>query len=112
MPIGDLIREAAAGQRGEDQKRIADVGLEWVELLLKKNADYGSSVWKVPILAPDCPVSAAIRVRMSDKISRINNLVAGGKDTVGESLDDSLKDLCAYGLLYLARPKEQKQEVT
>jgi hypothetical protein len=101
-----LIREALAGVRGEDQQRIALEGLKWTALLLRKNADYGGSVWKPPILAPDCSASTAIRVRMSDKIERISNLLSKSSDPeiVTESLDDTLRDLGAYCLLELCRP--------
>ncbi len=103
----DLIGEALQGNRGADQQRIAKTGIAWVETLLRKNSDYGSSVWKTPVLAPDCDPAIAIRVRMSDKINRLQTLLAGKSAEVsGESIDDTLKDLGAYCLLYLARPIE------
>lgn len=104
--VGDLIREAANGQYGDDQKRIADVGIGWVETLLKKNSDYGSSAWQVPVLAPECDAGVAIRVRMSDKVSRLNRLLSGNEQQVkDESIDDTIRDLGAYCLLYLSRPR-------
>lgn len=39
-----LFQEALAGRRGPDQQRIAEEGLNFIQTLLKKNADYGSSV--------------------------------------------------------------------
>lgn len=99
------IDDALSGSRGASQMRIATVGLEWISTLLAKNADYGSSVWQVPVLAPDCDPAIAIRVRMSDKINRLQTLLSGKKPEVTtESIDDTIKDLGAYCLLYLARP--------
>lgn len=107
--IGDLIREAANGQRGDDQKRIADVEIAWIETLLKKNQDYGSSAWQISVLAPECDAGTAIRVRMSDKIARLAQLLAGNDPQVTESIDDTMMDLGAYCLLYLARPQKGRE---
>lgn len=100
-----LIDQALRGARGTDQYRIAQTVVSFGALLLKKNQDYGSSVWQVPVLAPESSVATAIRVRMSDKISRINNLLKS-KTTpeINESLEDTIKDLGAYCLLLLAAP--------
>lgn len=100
-----LLEEALAGERGEDQNRIASTALRWAGTILKKNADYGSSVWKEPFLAPGMPVSAAIFCRMSDKAERIRQLQAKDAE-VAESLEDTVSDLGSYCLLWLARPKE------
>lgn len=104
----DVLERALAGDRGEDQQRIALAGLDWLcgsNGLLPKNIDYGSSVWKRPVLAPDCSIGESIFVRMSDKVSRIATLRNGqDPEIVSESLDDCLKDLASYALLYLARP--------
>lgn len=102
-----IILDALNGVRGEDQQRIAEVCLEWTVLLLKKNSDYGSSVWKRPILAPECDAGTAIRVRMSDKINRLESLLSKGSAEIdSESIDDTLRDLGAYCLLELARPEQ------
>lgn len=98
-----LIEQSFSGLRGKDQQRIAATGLEWIALILRKNADYGSSVWRTPLLAPDTNPGVAIRVRMSDKIHRLQRLLAGNEQEVNESIDDTIRDLGAYCLLYLAR---------
>lgn len=100
-----ILGEALNGKRGADQKRIAEAGLGFIELLLAKNNDYGSSVWKVPFLCPDMPVTSAILVRMSDKIERLAALQNKTPDVVDESFEDTIKDLGSYCLLYLSRPK-------
>lgn len=99
-----IIREALDGIRGDDQRRIATVGLAWVETLLRKNADYGSSAWQVPVMCPKLSASDAILVRMSDKIQRILALMNKPAEVVSESLHDTFSDLGAYCLLYVAQP--------
>lgn len=100
---------AALEDEGADRRKIADVGLSIVQLLLRKNKDYGSSVFKSPVLAPSMDAGSAILVRMSDKISRLNNLLqAEAQASVDESIDDTLADLAGYAILYLARPKHDR----
>jgi hypothetical protein len=99
------LLDALTGTRGAGQERIARVALEWTCLLLKKNADYGSSAWKRPVIAPECSEDAAIRVRMSDKIERLHRLIETGRGEVAESIEDTIRDLGAYCLLWLASPQ-------
>jgi hypothetical protein len=100
-----VLTEAIQGVYGDDPQRIAVVALEWVETLMNKNRDYGSSIWETPLLAPNTDCGDAILIRMSDKISRLQNLLRGGEVTVkDESIEDTMKDLGAYALLWLARP--------
>lgn len=90
----------------EDQQRIAKVGLHVVATLLRKNSDYGSSVFKTPVLAPETTPAVGIRVRMSDKIERIQQLLAGdGGEVRAESVYDSFLDLAGYAILYVSRPE-------
>ena len=106
VEVLDIIRSAIEGHRGPDQQRIAEVGQSWIVTMLQKNNDYGSSVWEPPLLAPHIETGAAILARMSDKINRLRTLM-GNEDRaeVDESIEDTLSDLGAYCLLYLARPK-------
>lgn len=105
-----IVEAALSGDRGPDQKRIADTAFDWLETLLRKNADYGSSAWKVPILAPTMSVGDAIMVRMTDKIERIASLLQRPAEVRSETLEDTVKDLGAYCLLWLARPKDEGNE--
>jgi hypothetical protein len=105
-----IIEEALRGLRGPDQERIVQEGVEWIALLLRKNSDYGSSVWKTPVLCPKTHPKLAILVRMSDKVQRIQSLqekmADGGEiEVLGESFDDTIRDLGAYCLLYLSAPE-------
>jgi hypothetical protein len=101
------ITEAGEGKHGPDQERIAREGLRWLKLILQKNRDYGSSAWQSPVLCPSMPCSSAILVRMSDKIRRLGTLTTNNAhaSVANESLEDTMRDLGAYALLYLARPK-------
>lgn len=94
-----IFLDALGGVRGETQKAIAEVGLQWIATLLKKNNDYGSSVFKEPVLAPGMPVVSAIDVRMSDKIARIQNLKTAKQEVKDESIQDTYNDLGSYCLL-------------
>lgn len=102
--IDDLVNCTCS----DTQERLARVGLEWILKILSKNADYGCSIWKTPKLAPECSVAEGIFVRMSDKVERIEALRRrGGRPLIeDEALDDTIADLGAYCLLYLARPQE------
>lgn len=97
----DSIRQAAAGQNGEDQKRLAETGLQIVDLLLRKNADYGGSAWQVPLLSPTLTPREAIQCRMSDKVQRLVKLLSGEKTQVAESVEDTMRDLAGYAILWL-----------
>ena len=61
-------------------------------LLLRKQMDYGpTNISKAPGGALN-----GLRVRMHDKIARINNLIDKGVDPQNESLRDSFIDLLNY----------------
>lgn len=97
----DRIREANSGLRGSDQQRICEAGLSVVDLLLRKNADYGGSAWQVPILAPKLTPRQAIQCRMSDKIQRLQTLLSGQQAEVAESIEDTMRDMAGYAILWL-----------
>ncbi len=101
---GEVVLEALRGNRGDDQRAIAEKGIEIVELLLRKNADYGSSAWQVPLLAPTLAADVGILVRASDKIRRLERLLGGHQAEVSdESLDQTIDDLIGYLMLYRVR---------
>lgn len=101
MPT-DLLKKALFGERGLEQQLIAEEGVKFVELLLKKNKDYGSSVFRSPVLAPQFNATEALFVRMSDKVARMASLLSGIRTEVtDEALEDTVRDLGAYCLLWL-----------
>lgn len=66
-------------------------------LLLRKHDDYG------PSNIANAPGGAlnGLRVRMHDKMARINHLYDNGKDPKNESLRDSFIDLANYAIIAL-----------
>lgn len=64
-------------------------------LLIKKQRDYGP---KNVAQSPGGPING-LRVRMHDKLARINNLYETGATPENESLRDSFMDLANYGII-------------
>ena len=67
------------------------------DLLLSKHKDYGP---KNISQAPGGAING-LRVRMHDKLARINNLVDSGATPEHESLEDSFKDMANYAIIGL-----------
>jgi hypothetical protein len=76
---------------------VAYTTSELFDLLLKKHADYGP---KNISQSPGGPLNG-LRVRMWDKLARINNLVESGVEPENESLEDSFKDMANYAIIGL-----------
>ena len=70
---------------------------ELKELLIKKHLDYGP---KNISDSPGGPLNG-LRVRMHDKLARINNLTDTGPTPEFESLEDSFKDMANYAVIGL-----------
>lgn len=68
---------------------------EALEILVKKQSDYGP---KNIALAPGGPLNG-LRVRMHDKMSRINHLIDNGATPENESLRDSFLDMLNYSAI-------------
>jgi hypothetical protein len=66
-----------------------------MDTLLSKHRDYGA---KNISDAPGGPLNG-LRVRMHDKLSRINNLVDSGASPENESLYDSFLDMMNYAAI-------------
>jgi hypothetical protein len=67
------------------------------EILVSKQTDYGPSNISN---APGGPLNG-LRVRIYDKVSRINNLIDTGAEPENESLRDSFYDLANYAVIAL-----------
>jgi len=67
------------------------------DILLEKHHDYG------PTNISNAPGGAlnGLRVRMHDKLARINNLIDSGNEPRNESLRDSFVDLANYAMIAL-----------
>ena len=67
------------------------------ELLLSKHSDYGP---RNIADSPGGPING-LRVRLHDKMARINHLVDNQQDAVNEPLRDSFMDLANYAMIGL-----------
>lgn len=76
---------------------VIDTVHELADLLLSKHKDYGP---KNISESPGGPING-LRVRMHDKLARINNLVDSQTDPQHESLEDSFKDMANYAIIGL-----------
>ena len=90
-------------------ERIRKVCKELCDTLTAKNSNYGDTAGQSPFFAPWLEPDIAIRVRMSDKVSRLRTLLTKETDKVGESLRDTLMDLAGYSVL-LAIELDRKEE--
>lgn len=82
---------------GEFERYAADTYDELYHLLMSKHQDYGP---KNISLSPGGPING-LRVRMHDKLARINNLVDTQAVPSHESLEDSFKDMANYAIIGL-----------
>ena len=79
------------------EQALANTNGELLELLISKHKDYGP---KNISDSPGGPLNG-LRVRMHDKLARINNLIDKGVDPQHESLEDSFKDMANYAIIGL-----------
>ena len=85
------------------ETHLANTVNELSELLLSKHKDYGP---KNISQAPGGAVNG-LRVRMHDKLARINNLIDSGANPEHESLEDSFKDMANYAIIGLLVLRKQ-----
>lgn len=78
-----------------DIKAVDALYDECKRVLLKKNRDYGT---KNISQSPGGALNG-IRVRMHDKVARINNLIDTNRDPENESLRDSFLDILNYAAI-------------
>ena len=91
---------AKARKANADNQFMHDVSLIFIELeelLLSKHKDYG------PKNIADAPGGAlnGLRVRIHDKMARINHLIDNNQEARHEPLEDSFKDLANYAIIAL-----------
>ena len=67
-----------------------------LDLVVKKNHDYGSAVFLAPCCDPVVPVDTAILVRLSDKFQRFWNLTNDNMNLIEETIEDTVKDVVGY----------------
>lgn len=76
---------------------------ELLNILFRKHEDYG------PMNIAGAPGGAmnGLRVRMYDKLARLNNLVDSGDTPNYESIEDTLVDLANYAIIGLLVQRNQ-----
>ena len=72
------------------------------DLVVSKSINYGvGKCFEPPRLVPGATAETALLTRLSDKIGRFETLLRGERDRVGESLDDTARDMIGYLALWL-----------
>lgn len=81
----------------KDSRYAADITDELLDILYKKHQDYG------PLNIAHAPGGAlnGLRVRMHDKLARLNHLVDNGDTPNYETIEDTLVDLANYAIIGL-----------
>lgn len=85
------------------ETHLSNTVKELSDLLLSKHKDYGP---KNISQAPGGAING-LRVRMHDKLARINNLIDSGANPEHESLEDSFKDMANYAIIGLLVLRKQ-----
>ena len=91
----DKVKEPVENEFMEEYKKIVT---ETMELCVKKNKDYGSSVEDTFEKFGDI----SYLVRITDKYNRICSLLNREGEVKDESIDDTIRDMANYAFLWLA----------
>ena len=86
-----------------DSRHADGITKELLSILIKKHEDYGPMNIAG---APGGPMNG-LRVRMYDKLARLNNLVDSGDTPNYESIEDTLIDLANYAIIGLLVQRNQ-----
>lgn len=98
IPPTDSLRYSAFNTPAYKLKRsIKKLYEEMSELITAKNENYGDSFSK----QYQKYGMVSVEMRLNDKMLRLEQLVKGEKDKVGESVEDTLKDIIGYATLAL-----------
>lgn len=90
------------------EQELTELALGVVKLLVKKNHDYGDSIYETYKLHGD--LSMAIRI--GDKARRLDVLTSGKEAQVNESIEDIYMDSAGYNLMGLYAKKRLAEEGT
>lgn len=99
----DLVKNKYGTELSKFDEDVYDHMADLAMLLIKKHNDYGPGNIAN---APGGPING-LRVRIHDKIARINNLSDNKIDPNYESLEDSFRDLANYAIIGLMVLKGQ-----
>ena len=88
----------------EDVNNFTNKAVECIKLYAKKNHDYGNSFVK------GCDTIGAPYAlgRIYDKTNRLINLSTSATEVKDESIEDTLRDLACYSLMYLVYIRNKK----
>ena len=95
--IDGFVSHSAVARELHLEVNLGNITKELSELLISKHKDYGP---KNISQAPGGAING-LRVRMHDKLARINNLIDSGASPEHESLEDSFKDMANYAIIGL-----------
>ncbi|WOZ56183.1 hypothetical protein BtpYZU02_23 [Brochothrix phage BtpYZU02] len=105
IPLTDSLRYSAFNTPAYKLKRsINKLYEEMSELITAKNDNYGDSFSKQYKKYG----MVSVEMRLNDKFMRLEQLVKGEKDKVGESVEDTLKDIIGYATLALIELEGEK----
>jgi hypothetical protein len=102
-PAKDNLNDTSIAREVHLEVHLSNTIKELSELLLSKHKDYGP---KNISQAPGGAING-LRVRMHDKLARINNLIDSGANPEHESLEDSFKDMANYAIIGLLVLRKQ-----
>jgi len=99
----DNLNDTSIAREVHLEVHLSNTVNELSDLLLSKHKDYG------PRNISQAPGGAinGLRVRMHDKLARINNLIDSGANPEHESLEDSFKDMANYAIIGLLVLRKQ-----
>ena len=86
-------------------KKIKEIAIDVVDLVEKKNKDYGNSFDKTLEEYGD----TAYFLRIEDKLSRLKSLSKKDAAVVDESIEDTLKDIIGYTLLMINNKRKNQK---
>ena len=85
--------------------KIKEIAIDVVDLVEKKNKDYGNSFDKTLEEYGD----TAYFLRIEDKLSRLKSLSKKDAAVVDESIEDTLKDIIGYTLLMINNKRKNQK---
>jgi hypothetical protein len=95
LNCGEPVEPGYKPSHNDISQDVARVASQAVTVLLDKHDDYGP---KNIAMSPGGPLNG-LRVRMHDKMARINHLIDTGADAKNEPLRDSFLDLANYAII-------------
>lgn len=95
-------------------KEFERITTEMVELTKRKNSDYANAQdaflnFRLIESLGAASTEQGFIVRMSDKLQRIANLISRDNQVKDETIEDTLKDLSVYSILFLLYLKSKRK---